>query len=146
VGALALVPVLVTGARGMARRAVLAAFAVLAGAAVAGLTRSSLPLTGEPPPVLGIAGEPSPSAAAGAVAAALTEHSALALEALVFAAAAAAAPYALRFRFWGLAAWGSGFLAFALLAPGGAVDPFPLVLAVWAATALLTVRLVRKPR
>ncbi|MGH3052749.1 MAG: serine/threonine-protein kinase [Gaiellaceae bacterium] len=146
VGALALAPVLVTRACGMARRAALAAVAVLAGAAVAGLTRSPLPLTGETPPVLGIAGEPSPSAAAGAVAAALTEHSALALEALVFAAAAAAVPYALRFRFWGLAGWGSGFLAFALLAPGGAVDPFPLLLAVWAATALLAVRLVRMPR
>jgi len=146
VGALALVPVLVTRASGATRRAALAAFAILAGAAVAGLTRSPLPLTGEAPPVLGIAGEPSPSAAAGAVAAALTEHSPLALEALVFAAAAAAVPYALRFRFWGLAGWGSGFLAFALLAPTGAVDPFPLVLAVWGATALLAVRLVRKPR
>jgi len=146
VGALALVPVLVTRACGATRRAALAAFAVLTSAAVAGLTHSQLPLTGEAPPVLGIAGEPSPSAAAGAVAAALTEHSALALEALVFAAAAAAVPYALRLRFWGLAGWGSGFLAFALLAPTGAVDPFPLVLAVWGATALLTVRLVRKTR
>jgi hypothetical protein len=146
VGALALTPVLVTRACGTTRRAALAACAVLAGAAVAGLTRSPLPLTGETPPVLGIAGEPSPGAAAGAVAAALTEHSALALEALVFAAAAAAVPYALRFRFWGVAGWGSGFLAFALLAPAGAVDPFPLVLAVWGATALLAVRLVRKPR
>jgi eukaryotic-like serine/threonine-protein kinase len=145
-GALALAPVLVTRACGTTRRAALAAVAVLAGAAVAGLTRSPLPLTGEAPPVLGIAGEPSPGAAAVAVAAALTEHSALALEALVFAAAAAAAPYALRFRFWGLAGWGSGFLAFALLTPTGAVDPFPLVLAVWGATALLAVRLVRKPR
>ncbi|MEX0816762.1 MAG: serine/threonine-protein kinase [Gaiellales bacterium] len=146
VGALALVPVLVTRACGATRRAALAAFAVLAAAAVAGLTHSPLPLTGEDPPVLGIVGEPSPSAAAGAVAAALTEHSALALEALVFAAAAVAVPYALRFRFWGLAGWGSGFLAFALLAPTGAVDSFPLVLAVWGATALLAVRLVRKPR
>jgi hypothetical protein len=146
VGALALVPVLVTRACGMARRGALAAVAVRAGTAVAGLTRSPLPLTGETPPVLGIAGEPSPGAAAGAVATALTEHSALALEAIVFAAAAAAVPYALRFRFWGLAGWGSGFLAFALLAPGGAVDPFPLVLAVWAATALLAARLARNPR
>jgi hypothetical protein len=144
-GALALVPVLVARVSGAARRAALAAFAVLTSAAVAGLTHSQLPLTGEAPPVLGIAGEPSPSAAAGAVAAALTEHSALALEALVFAAAAAAVPYALRLRFWGLAGWGSGFLAFALLAPTGGVDVFPLVLAVWGATALLTVRLVRKP-
>jgi eukaryotic-like serine/threonine-protein kinase len=146
IGALALAPVLVTRASGAARRAALAAFAILASAAVAGLTRSPLPLTGEAPPVLGIAGEPSPSAAAGAVAAALTEHSALALEALVFAAAAAAVPFALRFRFWGLAGWGSGFLAFALLAPGGAVDSFPLVLGVWGATALLGLRVVRKPR
>jgi Protein kinase domain len=144
-GALALVPALVVRVAGTLRRAAVGAFAVLTAAAVAGIRGSPLPLTGESPPLLGIAGSSSPTEAAGAVLVALTEHSALALEAVVFAAAAAGSAYALRLRFWGIAGWATAFLAAAVFVAIGAVGLFPLVPAVWAAAVVLVVELVRQP-
>ena len=144
-GVLALAPALLVRVAGTVHRAALGALAVLSAAAVAGIRNSPLPLTGDAPPLLGLAGSSSPAEAAGAVLAVLTEHSALGLEALVFGAAAATSAYALRLRFWGIAAWATGFLAAALFVAVGAVGLVPLVPVVWAAGAVLVVELVRQP-
>jgi hypothetical protein len=145
VHALALVPVLVARARGALRRAVLAAVAVAASLAFAGLTRSPLPLTGDAPPLgLGLAGTESPHEAGALLAAAASAQPGLLLEALVFAFAAATVAPARRRGLWGVAVWGSAFLAAALLVPGGGVEVWPLVLGIWAAALLLGVPLLAR--
>jgi eukaryotic-like serine/threonine-protein kinase len=145
--AIALVPVLVTCAGGLVRRACLAAASLAAAVGVAALTSSSLPFTGGAPPAgLELSASPHPEAALGRIGAFLSAHPALWIEAAVLAAAAIAAPYAQRRGLWGVAAWGSGLLAAGLLAPLGAVDAFPLVLWVWAGAALLAVPRLRVRR
>ena len=145
--ALGLVPALVAQARGVVRRAALAGVAVLVAAGVAALVGSPLPLTaGSPDAVQGLGATPSPTEAAGGVAAFLSVHSAIGLEALVFAAAAATTGLARSRGLWGIALWGSAFLAAAILAPAGAVGAFPLALAVWGAAVLLAVPLLKHPR
>jgi hypothetical protein len=146
--ALALLPVIVLPARGAVRRAVLAATSVLAGFAVAAITRSPLPLTGEPPLVgLGLAGSDRPGAVLDTAVRALSEHPALPLEALVLAAAAATAPLARRRGLLPVGAWGALFLAALQLAPlaaGGGAEVVPLALGACAATGFLAYPLVRK--
>jgi hypothetical protein len=145
-GALGLCPALVAHVGGVARRAALAGAAVLAAIAVAALLQSPLPLTGtEGEAELDLGATASPIAAAGAVWAFLSAHPALAIETLVFAAAAATTGLARSRGLWGVAVWGAVFLAAALLAPAGAVGAFPLALAVFAATVVLAVPLL-KPR
>jgi hypothetical protein len=146
-GALGLAPALVAQANGMARRAALAGTAVLAAVGVAALMGAPLPLTGDAArDALGVGGTDSPVDAAGAVAAFMSTHSALALEALVFAVAAATTGFARTRGLWGVALWGTAFLAAALLAPGGAVGAFPLALGIWVAAVFLAVPLLRPPR
>jgi hypothetical protein len=142
--ALALLPVLVLGARGPLRRGCLAAGAVLAATAVAGLAHSPLPFTGEPPPVtLGLAGSPYPGQAFAAVGAVLAQHPALWIEAAVLFAATIAAPHVSRWGLWGVAGWGAAFLAATLLAPAGAVSAWPTALWVWIAAAVLAGPMLR---
>jgi hypothetical protein len=146
-GALGLAPALVARASGAARRAALAGMAVLAAASVAALTDAALPLTGDnAQTALRLGGTDSPVAAVGTLTAFLSAHSALALEALVFGAAAATTGLARTRGLWGVALWGTAFLAAALLAPGGAVGPFPLALGIWGSTVLLAARVLRRPR
>ena len=57
-------------------------------------------------------------------------------------AATVAAPYAGRWRLWGVAVWGVAFLTTALIAPLGAVSAFPSVVWIALATALLAVPLL----
>jgi Protein kinase domain len=142
--ALVLVPALVLSARGPVRRACLAAAALPAAIAVAALTRSPLPLTGErPPSSLQLGASPHPGAALGALESFFGAHQALWIESVVLAAAAVAAPYARERGMWGIAIWGSTLLCAALLAPLGAVGAFPLALWVWAGAALLAVPVLR---
>ncbi|MGH3091658.1 MAG: serine/threonine-protein kinase [Gaiellaceae bacterium] len=144
--ALALLPVVAVRARGAVRRAALAAGSVLSALAAAALTRSPVPLTGEPPLVAGLAGTDSPGAVLDAVARALGEHPAVPVAALVLAAGAAAAPLARARGLPWVAGWGALFLAALLLAPlavGGVVETLALALGACAASALLAYPLIR---
>jgi len=132
--ALVLIPVLVLGARGMLRRAALSAAAVLAAAAVAGIQ------AGE---TLDLHATSSPGEALGALAAYLGDRPEVWITAVVLAGATAAVPLARKHGLWGIAVWGVAFLAAALIAPGGAVSAFPLVLWVWTAAAALALPLFR---
>jgi hypothetical protein len=137
--ALALVPALVGNAGGLVRRAFLAAASVAAAIGVAALTSSPLPFTGGDLTGLDLSASPHPGVALGSIESFLSGHPALWIEAAILAAAAVAVPYAQRRGLWGIAAWGAGLLAAALLAPWGSVDAFPLVLWVWTGAALLAV-------
>ena len=146
-GALGLAPALVAQASGAARRAALAGMAVLTAAGFAALIGVPLPLTGgTAEEELGLGATSSPVDATETVAAFLSAHSALVLEVLVFAAAAATTGLARTRGLWGIALWGSAFLAAAVLAPGGAVSAFPLALGIWGAAVLLAAPLLRRPR
>jgi hypothetical protein len=138
--ALALLPLLVLRARGVVRRSALGLGAVLAALAAAVVTESPLPYTGETGTRLGLAGSARPGRAFDAVLDMLAQHPGVVVEALVVALAAATAEVARRRgRVW-IAAWGSGYLAAALVAPLGAgdsVETLWLVLAIPAVTAFL---------
>jgi hypothetical protein len=140
--ALALVPVIALRARGLLRRALLALASVLAALAVAVVTRSPLPLTGEAPPLgLGLADGDGPGTAAAAALDALAAHPLPVLEALVLAAAAATGRLAQERGLRAIAAWGAAFLAAALLLPlvvrGAGAETLWISLGVLAATVLL---------
>lgn len=150
-GALAIVPLLAARAGGRARRAAVAAAACFAAFGAAGLTGSALPLSAERPPLgLGLAGSESPTAVLAAFLRFLTGHPELLVATCILAAATLAAPRAAQRGPWGAALWGSGVLAALVLAPPlagfGEVEPFPLVLGVWAAAALLLTRVAGTPR
>jgi hypothetical protein len=135
-GALALLPALALRARGTVRRAAHAAVGVLAAAPF--LLRDE---------TIGIAGVGGAVEATRLVGDFLAAHPVVPLEAAVFAAAAAAAPLALRNGVWGVSAWGSSFLAAALLLPdvwGLEVAALPLVVGVWGASAALAAEGLRK--
>jgi hypothetical protein len=132
--ALPLVTVVFSDARGLLRRGVLAGAAALSAAAVAGIR------TGE---TLGLHSTSSPGDALTALADYLTASPEIWIGALVLAAATLAVPFARSRGLWGIAAWGSAFLAAALIATGGAVGAFPLVLWVWLAAAILALPLLR---
>jgi hypothetical protein len=135
--ALGLLPLALLRVRSTLHRAVAAAGGVLLAGLVAGLRGVPMPFDGSAPPdSLGIAGSESPAAVAGALADALVAHLTLVLEAGAIAAAAALLPYARARGPWGVAAFGSGFLALTLLAAPG-IPAAPLVLAVWATCAVL---------
>jgi hypothetical protein len=138
--ALAFLPVIVLRARGPLRRAALAVVATAAALAVAGLTRSPLPLTGDPPLVgLGVAGSDRPGTVLDATTRILSERPALAVAALVLAVAAATAPLARARGLAAVGAWGAAYLA-ALLAPAlalGGGELLPLALGGSAAAAAL---------
>ena len=129
VGAVALVPALAVRARGPIRRAAQAGAGVLA--------TGPFLFRDESLELAGVDGGP---AAAERVLDFLGAHPVLPLEAAVFGIAAAVAPLAVRNGAWGFSAWGSSFLAASLLLPGIwglEVSALPLVVGVWAATAVL---------
>jgi hypothetical protein len=132
--ALALVPVLVLGARGPVRRAALGAAAALAAATVAGIRTGG---------TLHLHATPSANEAFRALTSYLGPRPEVWITAVVLAGVAATAPYARNRGLWGIALWGSAFLAAALIAPGGAVSTFPLVLWVWVAAGALALPLLR---
>jgi hypothetical protein len=155
-GGLALVPLIAERAEGAARRALQAAAAVLLAALVAGLRRTPLPLSGDPPPLgLGIAGSDSPVAVAGVLWRALAAQPVILTELLVLAAVTVALPHARRLGLWGIAGVGAAFLAVSLGAPplvgAGRASALPLVLGAFGvclalAMPRLRTTVARRPR
>ncbi|MDQ4018686.1 MAG: hypothetical protein M3188_02485, partial [Actinomycetota bacterium] len=95
------------------------------------------------------AGTERPDAAAHAVASALAAHPSVPLLAAAVGLAAATAPAARSRGLWGIAVWGSLFLAAALFGPalaGDAASAFLVVPGVWAGAAWLAVPLIRAER
>jgi hypothetical protein len=107
---------------------------VLASATLAGIRTQQ---------TLGLDATSSPGGALGALYAYVGARPDVWVLAIVLAGATFAAPYARRHGLWGIAVWGSGFIAAALIASGGAVGAFPLVLWVWVAAAVLALPLFR---
>jgi hypothetical protein len=127
------------------QRSLLAAFSVLTAVAVAALVGSPDPLTnGKGSATFALGATSSPTEAAGTVVAFLGNPSAVWIEAIVFAAAAATTSLARSRGLLGIGIWGAAFLAAALLAPAGAVGVFPLVLAVCGAAVLLAIPTLRR--
>ncbi|MBD0290748.1 MAG: serine/threonine protein kinase [Thermoleophilia bacterium] len=150
VGLVALVPLAAQHARGAARRTGVAAGAFVAAAAGAALGRLPLPFPLEAlPDRLALAATSNPGTAARAVARAGVEYPGVALEGAVFALAALAVPEVLRRGTWAVAAWGSAFVAAALLAPslaGVTVHEWPMVPGICVATLALGARALRARR
>jgi hypothetical protein len=132
--ALPLVTIAFSDARGVLRRGALAAAAALCAAAVVGIR------TGES---LDLHATSSPREALAALTDYLAASPEIWIGAAVLAAATLAVPFARNRGLWGIAVWGSAFLAAALIATGGAVGAFPLVLWVWLAAAILALPLLR---
>jgi eukaryotic-like serine/threonine-protein kinase len=151
IGGLAAAPVAVLGSRGIVRRSLLAAAAVLTGAALATALGSPFPVSdGATGTQLHLDGVERLDEAARTLLAALADRPGLALEAIVFALAAAAAPLARRRAdLWGVALWASAFLAAAAFVPAAAgahVSGLLLAPGVWAAAAALALPAVRSQR
>jgi hypothetical protein len=109
-------------------------------AIAAGLRHVPLPLLGTPAPLgVGVAGSTDPLAVAGSLARAASAHPGLLLEAVAFAAVAAAIPFARAHGRWGAAALGGAMLALTvLLVPS--VAAAPLVAAAWITAAAVALR------
>ena len=132
--ALPLVTLAFPDARGILRRGALAAAAAFSAAAVAGVR------TGD---TLGLRATSSPREALTALTDYLAASPEIWIGALVLGAATLAVPFARSRGLWGIAAWGSAFLAAALIGTGGAVGAFPPVFWVWLAAAILALPLLR---
>jgi Protein kinase domain len=147
VGALATAPVVALRSRGALRRSLLAAAAVLAGAGLAASLGLPFPVSEGAVTHLGLNGIERPDDAAHRLLTGLAVRPGLALEAFVFALAAATAPLARRRDdLWGIAIWASVFLAAAVFVPAAAgADVNGLLLApgVWAAAGALALPTVR---
>jgi hypothetical protein len=138
--ALGLVPLLMLKTRSAARRAAQAGVAVIAAGVVAGVRHTALPFDGATAPHdLGLAGSRSVTATASVLWHALLSRPALAVEALVLAAAAALLPLARERGLWAVAGLGAAMLAAALL-PVPEVAAIPLVVSVWATSAVVALR------
>jgi hypothetical protein len=137
VGAIALLPLVVIPAGGAARRAAQTVAGVLAAAVAAGLAGHGLPVVGGEAPALALAGASSPLGALSALWDGLSASSALALETIALAAAAAAVGACRRRGPWGGAAFGTLLLGATLLADPHAAA-LPLVAAAWIAAILLS--------
>jgi hypothetical protein len=125
---LGLLPFLLGTVRSATRRALYAAAAVFLAAIVAGIRRSPLPLTGEGPPPVPLAGLDGPAEAARRLLDALPPV--LAFEALVLAVASALLPHVARRGPWELAGFGAALMA-ALLLPDPRIAALPAIAAVW---------------
>jgi hypothetical protein len=138
--ALALVPLAAATLRAGPRRAAQAGVAVLVAAVVAGVQHAVLPIVGTASPLgLGIAGARDPLDVAGSLGRAAAAHPGLLLEAVVFAAAAFALPYAHARGRWGAAALGGAMLAGTVVAVPSA-PAVPLVFAAWLTAAAVALQ------
>jgi len=137
--ALGLLPLAALAVRAPARRAFLVGAGVLAAGVAAGLRHERLPFDGSSPPDLGVAASGDPFDVAAALWAALIARPALLVETLVLAVVAALLPLARARGPWAVALLGGAFLAAALLVVP-AVAAAPLVVAVWATCAAVSVR------
>ena len=139
ISALGLLPLAGLAVRTPVRRAILVGAGVLAAGVAAGLRHGPLPFDGSAPPDLGVAATGDPLDVAAALWAALVDRPALLVETLVLAVVAALLPLARARGPWAVALLGGGFLAAALLVVP-AVAAAPLVVAVWATCAAVSVR------
>ena len=138
--ALGLLPLLTLGTRSAVRRAAQAGLAVLAAGVVAGVRHAALPFDGAAAPHdLGLAGSGSATASASVLWDALLSRPALVVEAIVLAAAAALLPHARARGLWAVAGLGAATLVAALL-PVPEVAAIPLVVSVWATSAVVAFR------
>jgi serine/threonine-protein kinase len=139
VGATALLPVVFLGIRRPVWRGIHTALAVLLGGAVAGLSGTTLPLSGRQPTELGVAGSQDVGAVFTALAGALAERPELPLAALVLGLASALLPAANARGLWPLAGLAAAALA-VLLLPVGAVHALPVVAGIWLCCGVLAVK------
>ena len=139
IAALGLLPLAALTVRAPVRRGILVALAVLGAGIAAGVRGAPLPFDGSAAPDLGVAASGDPFAVLGALWTALLDHRALAVETVVLAAVAVLLPFARARGPWAVALLGGGFLAAALLVVP-AVAAAPLVVAVWATCAAVSLR------
>ncbi|MFL5930521.1 MAG: serine/threonine-protein kinase [Gaiellaceae bacterium] len=134
---LAFLPLLLTSVGSTVRRGLYAAIAVVLATIVAGIRRSPLPLTGDGPPFVPLAGLDGPVEAARRLVDALPPT--IALQALVLGLAAAALPFVARRGPWELAGFGAVLMA-ALLLPDPRIAALPAVAAVWLTCGLMVLK------
>jgi hypothetical protein len=139
ISALGLLPLAALAVRAPVRRGVLVAAGVLGAGLAAGIRGAPLPFDGSAAPDLGVAASGDPSGVLSALWAALLDRPALAVETLVLTAVAVLLPFARARGPWAVALLGGAFLAAALLVVP-AVAAVPLVVAVWATCAAVSVR------
>jgi hypothetical protein len=139
ISGLGLLPLAGLAVRSPVRRGAQVAAGVLAAGIVAGVRHGSLPFDGSTAPELGVAASGDPLDVASALWSALVDRPALAVETLVLAAVAVLLPFARSRGPWAVAFLGAAFLAAALLVVP-AVAAAPLVVAVWATCAVVSLR------
>jgi hypothetical protein len=149
IGLIGAVPLVALHARGRLRRVATAVAATLLAGVVAALARTPFPL-GAAPPALPLHETERPHVALARLADALAAWPGLGLLALVLAAATLAVPLARTRGLWGLAGWGSGLVALAVLLPAGPggtpVAVAGLVPGIWAAAIWLAAEPLRTRR
>ncbi len=136
-GLLALVPLVVQPARGVARRAAQAVLAVLAAAVVAGVAGDGLPLTGAPAQPLDIAPQDSVHEIAGALWGAALLDPVLVLGALSLGLAAAVLPWIRRLSRYGVLSVGIALSAVSVAVGAGFAGTLLVALA-WAVAAAIS--------
>jgi len=145
VGLLGLMPLVALQTRGLLRRGLQTAAAVLLAGAVAGIDGAPVPFTGEQAPSLGITGSEHPLAVLQAIWAWLLGVPALGVEALILAVAASSLAHVVRGSDLTIVMFAGALLSATLLgAPN--VSAAPLVLSEWAIYAALTVLSRRRPQ
>jgi Protein kinase domain len=144
-GATALLPLAVLHVRNAVWRGIHVVLGVLLAAVVAGLTGTTLPLSGREPPSLGVAGGEDPGAVVTALFRALVERPEVPITALALGLFAALLPLLSARGLWAIAALGAAALA-ALLLPVASVEALPVVAGIWLCCAILAVRELRPSR
>jgi hypothetical protein len=139
ISGLGLLPLAGLALRSPVRRGAQVATGVLAAGIAAAVSHTALPFDGSTAPDLGLAASGDPLDVASALWGALVDRPALAVETLVLAAVAVLLPFARARGPWAVALLGAGFLAAALLVVP-AVAAAPLVVAVWATCAAVSLR------
>ena len=139
IGATLLIPLVVFPVRRAVWRGVHGALAVLLAAVVAGLTGSTMPLSGRRAPELGLAGSEDAGAVMTAFLNGLAARPELLLTALVVGILSAFLPLVAVRGLWALAGLGAAALAILLL-PVGAVNAVPVVAGIWLCCAVFALK------
>jgi hypothetical protein len=141
-GATVLLPLAFLPVRSAVWRGIHAAFAVLLAGTVAGLSGSTLPLSGREAPDLGLAGSEDAGAVLTALVSGLADRPELPLAALAIGILSALLPSASARGLWPLAALAAAALAVCLL-PVGTVHALPVVAGIWLSCAIFALRELR---
>jgi hypothetical protein len=145
-GSLGLVPLAVQRVQDRIRQGATVVMGVFAAGAFAALAGGVFPL-GPRPESITLAETARPDTAAAAVWGSLAARPAIFVVAAVVTAASLTLPLARQNGLWGLAFWGSAFVAAIVLGPlaaGVMVSPAALVPGIWAAVAWLSAPLLRR--